>query len=58
MNEWSAIVKRKLANLIRSSEFECITSINPDFQILKMKSDYCRVDKFGRVDWSDNGKFE
>ncbi len=58
MNEWSAVAKVKLANIIRRDDFEKIASVSFEFQVIKLKGEYCKVDKFGRVEWDTTGKFK
>ena len=53
-NNYLPVAKRKIAMLIKKSDFLEIVEINGDFVDIKfVNGSVARVDNFGRVDWSN-----
>lgn len=54
MDKWTRNARSKLADLIRRDDFVSILAINSHSALLDFKTQGCRIDGFGLVEWFDH----
>jgi len=53
---FTCIARRKIAELVKREDFLNIQSINSEYVSLSFKSNNCKVDIFGNLNWKRDEK--